>query len=48
MKICITNTVVEFDPSTNKFKEKLYREGGVLTLGASLLIRLLNFPISPG
>ena len=34
MKICITNTGVEVDPSAKKFKENLYKGGGVLTLGA--------------
>ena len=47
IKICIANTVVEFDPSANNFKENLYRGGGVLTLGAPLLIRLMNVSIHP-
>ena len=42
MKIWITNTVVEFDPSAKSFKEKIYRGGGVLKLGAPLLIPFLN------
>ena len=42
MRICITNTVVEVNPSLKTFKEKLYREGRVFKLGAPLLIRLLN------
>ena len=41
-KICISNTVVEFYPSASTFKKNFYRGGGVLTLGAPLLIRLLN------
>ena len=42
MKICITNTVIEVDPSAKMFKENLYIGGGILTLGASLLISLLE------
>ena len=42
MNICIANTMVEFDPSAKPFKENLYREGGILTIGAPLLILLLN------
>ena len=42
MKICITNTVVEFEPSAKSFKEKLYIGGGVLKLGVPLLIILHN------
>ena len=47
MNICIKNTVVKFDPSEEKkkkknFQGKLYIGGGVLTLGAALLISLLN------
>ena len=40
MKVCITNTVVEVDPSAKTFKENLYIGGGVLTIGAPLIIRL--------
>ena len=47
MKICITNTVVEVDPSAKTFKENLYRGGGVLILVAPLLIRLQYFPLQP-
>ena len=42
IKICISNTVVEFYPLEKMFMEKLYRGGGVLTLGAPLLIRHQN------
>ena len=47
MKICITNTVVEVDPSAMFFKENLHRGGGVLTLEAPLLINLLNVYLQP-
>ena len=47
MKICITNNVVEFDPSEKTFKENLYIGGGVLTLGAPLLIPLMNVSFQP-
>ena len=40
MNICVINTAVEVEPSEKTFKENLYRGGGVLTLGAPLLIRL--------
>ena len=45
MNICIANNVVEFDPSSKKFKENLYRGGGVLTLGDSLLICLQSLSL---
>ena len=47
MNICISNTVVEFYPSAKTFKEKLYRGGGVLTLGSPLLIRLIDVSLQP-
>ena len=43
MNIYIANNGVEFEPSANTFKENLYKGGGgVLTLGAPLLISLLS------
>ena len=42
MKICISNTMIEFDPS-----EKRKRGGVVLTLVAPVLIRLLNVYFQP-
>ena len=47
MKICISNNVVEFDPSEKTLKENLYRGGVVLTLGYPLIIRLLNVYLQP-
>ena len=41
-KIFITNNVVEFVPSEKISNENIYRGGGVLTLGALLLIHLMN------
>ena len=42
MNFCITDTAVEFDLSENTLKENLYIGGGILTLGETLLILLLN------
>ena len=42
-KICIDDNVVEFGSSEEE--KNLYRGGGVLIIGASLLIHLLN--VSP-
>ena len=47
MKICISNTVVEFDPTSITFKENFYRGGGVLKLGAPLLICLQSVSLQP-
>ena len=47
MKIWVTNTAVEIDPSANTFKENLNRRRGVLSLGAPLLICLLNVSLQP-
>ena len=48
MKICTTNTAVEFDPSEKKmFKENLYRGGGVLALGFPLLILMQSVSLNP-
>ena len=48
MRIYVTLTAVKFDPTAKTVKENLYRGGGILTLGAQLLIRLLNVSPSPG
>ena len=47
MKIWISNTMVDFYLSEKTFKEKLYKGGGVLTLGAPLLIRLQSVSLQP-
>ena len=48
MKIFISNTVVGvYTSGGGAFKENLYRVGGLLTLGAPLLLHLLNVSLNP-
>ena len=46
MKICIANTVVEFDHS-EKINENIDRGEVVLTLGVPLLMQLMNVRLQP-
>ena len=47
VKICITNNVIEVEPSAKTFNGNLYRGGDMLTLGEPFLIRLLNVSLRP-